>query len=144
MKESLQSSSGIINGIMARDERKRRGVPRKSVHLSKHLGCIPQCFEINRNNQLEKARSYFKALKTNKRCKVSKFFKISTFKLNFWRMKLLQGKYKHFHNKHKKLMGYNTKAPILIESQKGFQLNSRWQTKKMCACNICLKTSWKI
>ncbi len=36
-------------------------------------------------------------------------------------------------------MGYNTKAPILIESQKGFQLNSRWQTKKMRACNICLK-----
>jgi hypothetical protein len=41
-------------------------------------------------------------------------------------------------------MGYNTKAPILIESQKGFQLNSRWQTKKMHAYNICLKTSWKI
>lgn len=56
-------------------------------------------------------------------------------------MRLSQGKYKHFHNKHKKLMGYNTKAPILIESQKGFQLNSKWQTKKMHACNICFKTS---
>jgi hypothetical protein len=33
-------------------------------------------------------------------------------------MKLSQGKYKHFHNKDKKLMGYNTKALILIESQK--------------------------
>lgn len=83
MKESLQISSGIINGIMARDERKRSGVRRKSVHLSKNLGCITQCFEINHNNQLEKARSYFKALKTNKRCKVSRFFKISTFKLKF-------------------------------------------------------------
>lgn len=66
MKESLQSSSGIINGITTRDKRKRRGVPRKSVHWSKHLGCITQCFEINCNNQLEKARSYLKALKKTK------------------------------------------------------------------------------
>ncbi len=66
MKESLKSSSGIINGIMARDERKRRGVPRKSVHLSKHLGCITQCFKINCNNQLEKAISYLKAFKETK------------------------------------------------------------------------------
>lgn len=73
-----------------------------------------------------------------------KLFKISTFKLNFWKVKLSQGKYKNFHKSIKNLWGYNTKAPILIESQKGFQLNSRWQTKKMHACNICLKTSWKI
>ncbi len=47
-----------------------------------------------------------------------KLFKISTFKLNFWKVKLSQGKYKNFHKSIKNLWVTTLRHPYWLKAKK--------------------------